>query len=198
MKTLFSTARSMGLLLLAALLAAFPRPAVSAETPMSTTNAYSFSFTGIDGKPMPLEQFRGKVLLIVNTASQCGFTPQYADLEKLYETYKDKGLVVIGVPSDDFGGQEPGTETQIKQFTESKFHITFPLAAKANVVGDKRHPFYAWAAAQNKGGVLGTVPRWNFHKYLVGRDGQLVDSFVSPTKPMSSAVTSEIETVLGQ
>src|ERR1700735_5169185 len=117
------------------------------------SSVYDFKVTGLDGKPLDIAQFKGKKILVVNTASRCGFTPQYADLEKLYETYKGKGLVVLGVPSDDFGGQEPGSDADIKTFTETKFHITFPLAAKTDVVGEKRHPFYAWAADQNKGGL---------------------------------------------
>ena len=172
----------------------------AAEEPQMSTaiDAYHFSFTSNDGTPLPLAAYRGKVLLIVNTASQCGFTPQYADLEKLYETYKERGLVVLGVPSDDFGGQEPGTDQEIKDFTTTKFHVTFPLTAKTDVVGDKRHPFYAWAEVQNNAGVLGRVPRWNFHKFLVDRDGRLVDSFLSTTSPMSGDVTAAVEKALAQ
>lgn len=165
--------------------------------PMTPTiSAYDYNFLSNDGKPLPLSNFRGKVLLIVNTASQCGFTPQYATLESLYETYKSQGLIVLGVPSDDFGGQEPGTDQDIKSFTETKFHISFPLTTKTDVVGDNRHPFYTWAANQNKGGLFGTVPHWNFHKYLVGRHGELLESFGSTTTPDSTTMVEAVQNAL--
>lgn len=128
-------------------------------------------FTSIDGKPMPLSDFAGKTVLVVNTASQCGFTPQYAGLEKLYETYKDKGLVIIGVPSNDFGNQEPGDEKTIKEFTSTQYHITFPLTQKEVVTGEKAHPFFRKVRADL--GVFAT-PKWNFYKYLVSPEGKLV------------------------
>lgn len=154
------------------------------------TTAYDFSFTSIDGMPMPLAQYSGRVLLIVNTASFCGFTSQYAGLESLYETYRDRGLTIIGVPSNDFAGQEPAAEAEIKQFCETTFGIEFPLTSKVSVSGEKAHPFYRWAGA-----TLGTVakPRWNFHKYLVAPDGQLVDWFSTITAPSSPAVIEAIE-----
>jgi glutathione peroxidase len=159
-------------------------------------SAYNFTFKDTDGVPFPLETYRGKVLLVVNTASRCGFTPQYAELEALYETYKDKGLVVLAIPSDDFGSEEPGDDRQIKAFAFSKFHITFPIMGKTDVVGDARHPFYAWAAEQNKGGFFLSTPRWNFQKYLIGRDGQLVDSFLPTTTPTSSSIVKSVELAL--
>ncbi len=142
--------------------------------------AYDFSFETIAGEPMPLADYKGKLLLIVNTASECGFTGQYAGLQKLYETYHDQGLVIIGVPSNDFGGQEPGSNGEIKKFCESKFRVTFPLAAKAVISGDDAHPFYKWARAQK--GLVG-APKWNFHKYLVSTKGELIDYFNSTTSP---------------
>jgi glutathione peroxidase len=167
--------------------------ATSAHAAPSTQTAYDFSFTRIDGEAMPLADYRGKVLLIVNTASECGFTKQYAGLEELYQQFKGQGLVIIGVPSNDFGGQEPGSNAEIKQFCESKFRITFPLAGKEVVSGAKAAPFYQWAAE-----VLGkdNTPSWNFHKYLVGRDGKLIDYFSAMTSPTSETLVSAVEKAL--
>jgi glutathione peroxidase len=156
----------------------------------SDRTAYEFEFKAIDGSPLPLSEFKGKEVLIVNTASFCGFTGQYDGLEKLYEKYKDRGLVVLGVPSNDFGEQEPGSETEIKKFCETKFNVNFPLTQKYDVVGDEAHPFYKWAL-QELGS--GAKPRWNFHKYLVAPDGRLVDWFSSITGPSSSRVERAIE-----
>ena len=153
-------------------------------------SAYDHTFQSIDGKPMPLASFRGKVLLIVNTASFCGFTPQYTALQKLYETYEASGLVVIGVPSNDFGGQEPKSDAEVKVFCQGAYGITFPLTAKYHVTGGKKHSFYAWASS-----TLGSMdgPWWNFHKYLVGRDGKLVTSFGTRTEPQAPNVVAAIE-----
>lgn len=162
---------------------------------MQKGSAFDFGFTSIDGKPMPLDAFRGKALLIVNTASFCGFTQQYKGLQALHETYESKGLVVIGVPSNDFGAQEPGSEEKIKEFCEGAFGITFPLTEKAVVVGSAAHPFYAWAQD-----TLGpkAAPGWNFHKYLVGRDGRLVKSFFSGTAPDARELVAAIEEELAK
>lgn len=152
---------------------------------------FDFSFTDINGKEFNLDKFRGKkVLLVVNVASNCGLTPQYAGLEELYKKYKSKGLVVIGVPSNDFGGQEPGTNKEVKKFAEANYKITFPMMAKVDVVGDKAHPFYKWA--EDQAGIFGT-PRWNFHKYIVGKNGQIVEWFSSATEPLDERVVSVIE-----
>ena len=144
---------------------------------------------------MPLSSYRGKVLFVVNTASFCGFTPQYTALQKLYETYEARGLVVIGVPSNDFGGQEPKSEAEVKTFCQGAFGITFPLTAKYHVTGSEKHPFYAWA-----GETLGSMngPWWNFHKYLVGRDGKLVTFFGTRTVPGAPDVISAIEAELSK
>jgi glutathione peroxidase len=152
--------------------------------------AYDHHFTSIDGKPMPLEAYRGKVLAVVNTASFCGFTDQYQGLQKLHETFEAKGVVVIGVPSGDFGGQEYGTDQETKAFCEGAFGITFPLTTKSHVRGDAAHPFYAWAAS-----VLGAgqAPAWNFHKYIVARDGTLVSAFGTRTKPNDPAFIKALE-----
>ena len=156
-------------------------------------NAYQFSFQSIEGEPMPLSKFEGKVLLVVNTASQCGFTSQYSGLVELWKKYKDEGLVVLAVPSNDFGGQEPGTANEIKTFCEVTFGVDFPMTEKVSVAGSDPHPFYQWAKAE-----LGAraKPRWNFHKYVVGRDGELIDWFSSITSPNSSRLTKSIERAL--
>ena len=161
-------------------------------------DAYGFSFQSIDGAPLPLSDFKGRAVLIVNTASRCGFTKQYAGLQSLYETYGDQGFVVLGVPSNNFANQEPGTEAEIKKFCEGIYRITFPLTEKTDVVGKDAHPFYQWAASQKKGGALFSVPRWNFHKYLITPDGKLAASFASATEPQSKEVISAVEAVLPQ
>jgi len=153
-------------------------------------SAYDFSFTSIDGGDLPLASFAGKTVLIVNTASFCGFTDQYKGLQALWERYRDRGLVVLGVPSNDFGGQEPGSEGEIKTFCEVNYGIDFPMTTKEKVKGKGAHPFYRWA-----GDELGALalPRWNFHKYLIGPDGRLVDWFSTTTNPQSDKVTKAIE-----
>ena len=140
-----------------------------------------------------MKSFNGKTVLIVNTASRCGFTRQYDDLQALWERYRDLGLVVLGVPSNDFGNQEPGTASQIKSFCEVNFNVDFPMTSKVAVKGKDAHPFYRWAAQQ-----LGSSakPRWNFHKYLISPDGQLVDWFSTPTSPTSKRVLRAIEAQL--
>ena len=166
--------------------------------PLNATmiNAYSFSFHVLQGDAeLPLENYRGKVLLVVNTASQCGFTPQYEGLEKLYQTYKDQGLVILGVPSNDFGGQEPGSSDEIAHFCKLNYGVSFPIAAKEIVSGDEAHPFYKWAREQK--GFMGS-PKWNFHKYLINRQGDLVDYFHSTTRPDDTKVIAEIERLLAE
>ncbi len=169
---------------------------IPAEAKMKETTAYDFTFQKLREKgTLPLKQFEGKVLLVVNTASQCGFTPQYDGLEKLYNTYKDQGLVVIGVPSNDFGGQEPGSNQDIANFCRINYGVTFPMAEKEVVSGDGAHPFYVWA---KKTLGFGTAPKWNFHKYLIDRHGRLIDYFNSTTTPDSERVQDAIEKALAQ
>lgn len=158
-----------------------------------TSSAHEYSFDTIDGQPLPLTTFRDKVVLVVNTASQCGLTPQYDGLEQLYSQYKDRGLVVLGVPCNQFAGQEPGSEAEIKDFCETRFNIDFPLTAKTDVKGDDAHPFYRWAQDQ-----LGepAVPVWNFHKILVGKSGEALQAFGPRTDPLDSEVTTAIEKAL--
>jgi len=156
-------------------------------------SAHDFAFQSIDGTPMNLADYRGRAVLLVNTASQCGFTAQYAGLQHLHATYRDRGLTVIGVPSNDFGGQEPGSDAEIKAFCRSHFGVDFPMTGKTSVVGPDAHPFYRWAAHE-----LGPVarPRWNFHKYLVAPDGTLADWFSTVAGPTSRRVLGGIERVL--
>jgi glutathione peroxidase len=156
-------------------------------------SAHDFSFRAIEGGDLPLAGFKGRPVLVVNTASQCGFTKQYAGLQDLWKRYRDRGLVVLGVPSNDFGGQEPGSEAEIKKFCAVNFDVDFPLAAKEPVKGDGAHPFYKWAAAEL--GVM-AAPRWNFHKYLIAPDGRLIDWFSTPTDPLAPRVTAAIEALL--
>lgn len=158
----------------------------------SGMSAWDIEFTSIDGEKMPLAGFRGKALLVVNTASFCGFTGQYRDLEKVWDDYKDRGLVVIGVPSNDFGGQEPGSAAQIKAFCES-YDVSFPLSEKSETRGARRHAFYAWVAAELG---EGAVPRWNFFKYLVGRDGALAGHWPSSANPTGREIRAAIEKAL--
>jgi glutathione peroxidase len=144
------------------------------------TTISDFHATSIDGHDVDLASYAGKVVVIVNTASQCGLTPQYAGLQELYDTYADQGLVVLGFPCDQFGHQEPGTEDEIAAFCESSFGVTFPMFAKIEVNGDGTHPLYQWLK-HKKSGVVGADIRWNFTKFLIGRDGRVVKRF-APTK----------------
>lgn len=168
------------------------------ENKESLKTAYDFSFKTIDGEDMPLSQYKGKVVMVVNTASRCGFTPQYEGLQKLYEFYKDKGLVIIGVPANDFAGQEPGSNAEIKKFCSMNYAITFPMTEKTAVSGKDAHPFYKWAGGQGIGGMLASKPRWNFHKYLIDADGKLVGSYGSVTKPGSKEIKKDIEAALAR
>ncbi len=158
---------------------------------MSTSdNAYEFEFTSIDGEKLPLDAWRGQPVLVVNTASFCGYTPQYRDLEALWQRYRDRGLVVLGVPSNDFGQQEPGSASEIKQFCETNYAVDFPLAQKCRAIGADAHPFYRWIA-ESLG--EGAVPRWNFHKFLVGPDGALIEGWPSAVNPQDPKIVSAIE-----
>ncbi|ARB92338.1 glutathione peroxidase [Legionella longbeachae] len=167
----------------------------SADT-LHYDNAYDYSFHTLRGhEPLPLSSFQGKVLMVVNTASKCGFTPQYARLEELYEKYKDRGLVILGVPSNDFGGQEPGTEQEISNFCQLNYGVSFPMTAKEVVSGKNAHPFYLWARKELG---FGTAPKWNFHKYLINRKGKLIDYFYSTTSPDAGKVIKVIEKALDE
>lgn len=154
---------------------------------------YGFKVAGIDsGTTIDLSQYKGKEILIVNVASKCGYTPQYTDLEKLYEKYKDK-MVIIGFPENNFLGQEPGTNAEIKQFCTSKYNVTFPMAAKINVKGDSIAPLYKWLTEKSMNGVEDSHVTWNFNKYLINEKGEYVAHFISKVAPMDSVLTSAIE-----
>lgn len=162
----------------------------------SVANAYQFSFESIDGKPMPLSDFKDKVFLVVNTASLCGFTKQYEGLEKLYQKYKDKGFSVLAIPCNDFGGQEPKDEAGIKDFVKNTYGVTFSVTKKYSTKGEDAHPFFKWAASQKKGGIIFSKPRWNFHKFLIDQNGDVVKSFGSQTEPMSNKIINKIDKLL--
>jgi glutathione peroxidase len=159
------------------------------------TTAHDFSFAKLDEPgDLKLSDFAGKAVLVVNVASVCGFTPQYRELEALFEAKTGKGLVIVGVPCNDFGHQEPGDAKQIREFCDASYHVTFPMTAKVDIVSkDRRHPFYKWIAEE-----LGesALPRWNFHKYLIGRDGALVEAFPSKAAPLGPDMLEAINRAL--
>jgi glutathione peroxidase len=156
---------------------------------MSRPTAYAFSFQGLDGRSIRLAEHAGKPILIVNTASLCGYTPQFTGLQQLWARYRERGLLIVGVPSNDFGGQEPGGAAEIDRTAHGEYGVSFPLAAKAEVQGAAAHPFYKWAALERPG----ESPRWNFHKYLVGRDGRIAAVFATQTEPSDPRVIAAIE-----
>ena len=154
---------------------------------------FDFKINSINGDELNLSNFNGQTLLLVNVASNCGFTKQYDDLQNLYDSYKNKGLIVIGIPSNQFGSQEPGTSSEIKEFCEVNFNITFPITAKYDVKGDSAHPIYLWA--KNTYGIS-AVPKWNFHKILINKKGTVEDTFASFTNPMSKKIIKKLEQIL--
>jgi glutathione peroxidase len=163
-----------------------------AQAGMSRITAYAFSFGGLAGGNIRLADYAGRPILIVNTASLCGFTPQYAGLQELWTEFSARGLMIIGVPSNDFGGQEPGGATEIAETAQHQYGVTFPISAKAVVKGLSAHPFYKWAAeARPK-----DVPRWNFHKYLIGRDGYIAEVFPESVEPADTRVKTAIARAL--
>ena len=162
---------------------------VSAE---NSEIAYDFRFNGINGDEINLSDYRDKVIVVVNVASRCGYTPQYNDLQTLYSSYKNKDLVVIGVPTNNFK-QEPGSNDQIKDFCETNFGITFPMTEKLNVIGANSHPFYKWA---KKDFGISAIPKWNFHKIIIGKNGKVEDTFASFTKPTSKKFIKLIEKLI--
>jgi glutathione peroxidase len=174
-------------------LAAIPLAGLGAHTSqatgMSRVTAYAFTFKGLDGDDILLSSYAGRPLLVVNTASQCGYTPQYAGLQQIWMRYRSRGLIVLGVPSNDFGGQEPGGKNEIHATAQETYHVTFPLTEKVAVKGKGAHPFFRWAAADRPL----DAPRWNFHKYLVGRDGHLKAAFPSAVEPTDPLLIAAIE-----
>jgi glutathione peroxidase len=178
----FDRRQFLGLMLAGAASPAFGQPAMSSRT------AYTFSFASLKGEPINLADYTGKPLLIVNTASLCGFTPQYAGLQELWTRFGERGLVVVGIPSNDFGGQEPGDVKEISETAHHQYGVSFPIAAKAGVRGANAHPFYKWAATERPN----DLPRWNFHKYLIGRDGHIADAFPERIEPTDTRVVTAI------
>ena len=154
---------------------------------------FDLNIKSINGKELNLSKYKNKTVLLVNVASNCGFTKQYNELQTLFDTYKEKGLVVIGVPSNQFGGQEPGTNEEIKDFCETNFNITFPMTDKVDVKGDNANELYLWAR-KNYG--KSTIPKWNFHKILINREGKVQNTFNSFIAPLSKKIISEIELIL--
>jgi glutathione peroxidase len=183
-------------LVLTAALAAIAAPASTrtalAETAMSRITAYAFSFPALGGGDIKLADYTGQPMLIVNTASMCGFTPQYAGLQELWTEFHQRGLMMLGVPSNDFGGQEPGGPSDIKETAQHQYGVTFPMAAKVSVKGPNAHPFYKWAAEIRPR----ETPGWNFHKYLIGRDGAIAAVFPSAVEPGDTRVKTAIARVL--
>ena len=154
---------------------------------------FDFKINTINGDELNLSTYKGKTVLIVNVASNCGFTKQYDDLQNLYDIYSEKGLVILGIPSNQFGGQEPGSEDEIKDFCKTNFNITFPMTSKYDVKGENAHPIFLWA---KKSFGNSTVPKWNFHKILVNKNGKIVDTFASFTNPRSNKIIKKIEDIL--
>ena len=162
-----------------------------------TENAHDHSFKSINEEDIiKLSDYKGKTIVVVNTASLCGFTYQYEGLQDLYNTYSDRGLIIIGVPSNDFGNQESGDNAQVKEFCESTFNITFPLTEKNVVKGKNAHPFFQWSKKEL--GFIGGVPRWNFHKIIIDKNGKVFDTFASMTNPTSKKFIKSIEKALSQ
>ena len=159
----------------------------------NTKTFFDFKISSINGEELELSSFKGKTILLVNVASKCGFTNQYDDLQNLYDDLKDKGLIVIGIPTNQFGGQEPGSEKEIKNFCETNFNITFPMTSKYEVKGDNAQPVYIWA--KDTFG-KSTVPKWNFHKILINKNGEVVDTFASFTGPMSKKIINKLNKIL--
>lgn len=171
--------------------AANVKPSVRADESMSATELYSIEINALDKSPIDLSEFKGKYLLFVNVASKCGFTNQYRDLEKLFQKYKQQ-LMVIGVPSNQFGGQEPGNAEQIGAFCERNYGVSFLMTEKMRVKGENQHPLYNWLTNKKANGKLTSSVKWNFQKYLVGPDGQLIDVYYSLTTPLSSKITKHL------
>ena len=179
-----------------ATLAAIATPVVTrramAEVAMSRITAYAFSFPALEKGDIKLADYAGQPLVVVNTASLCGFTPQYAGLQQLWTEFHDRGLMIVGVPSNDFGGQEPGSASDIAETAQHQYGVTFPIAAKTVVKGPNAHPFYKWAADLRPK----DVPRWNFHKYLIGRDGNIAEVFPESVEPTDTRVKTAIARAL--
>lgn len=171
---------------------------VQAKAAAPAKPLYAFALNDIDGAPVTLGQYSGKALLLVNVASKCGYTKQYAGLQALYEKYQDKGLVVLGFPANNFGSQEPGTNEEIKAFCSTTFNVTFPMFAKISVKGDEIHPLYAFLTVAKTNPDFAGEIKWNFNKFLVNRAGDIVGRYDSNVEPMSEALLADIEKALGK
>jgi glutathione peroxidase len=169
---------------------------IMAASLFGASSVLDFTLNNIDGQPAPLAQFKGKVLLMVNVASQCGFTPQYTGLEALFEKYKDKGLVVVGFPANNFGQQEPGSNEEIKTFCDRTYHVKFPMYAKISVKGADKHPLYQFLTDKQSNPQTGGEIKWNFTKFLIGKDGKVIQRFESDVEPQSPEVIAAIEKAL--
>jgi glutathione peroxidase len=170
---------------------------IMAESAFAASNIYGFTLPSLDGEPLPLANFKGKVVMVVNVASRCGYTPQYTGLEALYEKYKDQGFVILGFPANNFGGQEPGTNQEIKKFCSTKYSVTFPLYSKVSVKGDDETPLYQYLTKQADPTHTGDI-KWNFTKFLVDRNGNVVQRFEPAVTPDSAEVVSAVEKLLKQ
>lgn len=161
--------------------------------PKEKLSFFDFTVKDIDGNDFDLKQLKGKKILVVNTASECGFTSQYEDLQKLYEAYKNQNFTVIGFPANDFGEQEPGDNQKIKQFCTQQFKVTFPMMSKISVIGEEQHPLYQFLTQKNKNGKMDSEVKWNFQKYLINPDGSLAEVYYSKTNPMDEEIQSWIK-----
>lgn len=161
-------------------------------------SVYNFTLKSIDGQPVSLSSYHGKVLLLVNVASKCGYTPQYAGLESLYEKYKDRGLIIVGIPANNFAGQEPGTNAEIKTFCRNKYNVSFPMMSKVSVLGDDKTPLYVFLTDKSVNPQIGGDIKWNFTKFLFDRNGKPVARFEPAVTPDSPQVTAAVESALKQ
>jgi glutathione peroxidase len=187
----------LSVLLLAMLAGGFVFPHISTlSVSAKNKTVLDFKMKNIDGKDVKLKKYKGDVLLIVNTASKCGYTPQYEGLQAIYTKYQSQGFMVLGFPANNFGGQEPGTETEIKEFCESKYKVTFPMFAKISVKGEDQHPLYNFLTSKETNPQFAGEISWNFNKFLVNRKGEIVARFSSKDKPDGEAVTQAIEKYL--
>ncbi len=183
----------LGLILASLIFLGFTNRVIAEEAMKDEKNVYSFTMNDIDGKPVDLSQYKGKTLLIVNVASKCGFTPQYKSLETLYEKYKDRGLVILGFPANNFLGQEPGSDEEIKKFCSFKYNVTFPMFSKISVAGNDMHPLYQYLTSLPT--LKGPIT-WNFNKFLVNPKGEVLAHYASKVDPMSEQLTADIEKAL--
>lgn len=186
----YPTMKSLSILLLTA----FALLSISLRAQdMNDQTIYQFTMKSISGEDVSLEQYKGKTVLLVNVASECGYTPQYEDLEALYEKYQDKGLVILGFPANNFGAQEPGSDEEIQNFCTTKFHVTFPMFSKISVKGDDEHPLYHFLTHKDLNGVSDNEVKWNFNKFLISPDGHLIQWFGSKVKPLDEELISAID-----